>query len=160
MDSAPPMLGASPLTFTIINPNLHPMSLLHSLLPSFNRPSDKGGDLHLADATAVQTVRPSYRVQETADAFTATVHLPGVTKDGLQISADGDEIVITGKRGWKAPESWTSLYRESVDSEFNLTLSHDASVNIDKISAELRDGVLTLTLPKAEALKPRKIAVA
>lgn len=150
----------SSLTTKTIIEVLIPMSLLHSLLPSFNRPSDKDGDLHLADATTVQTVRPSYRVQETSDAFTATVHLPGVTKDGLQISADGDEIVVTGKRGWKAPDSWTSLYRESVDAEFSLTLSHDTSVNIDKISAELRDGVLTLTLPKAEALKPRKIAVA
>ncbi|MBE7537993.1 MAG: Hsp20/alpha crystallin family protein [Opitutaceae bacterium] len=135
------------------------MSLLHSILPSFNRPSGTRDELPLADATTMQTVRPAYRVQETADAFTATVYLPGVTKDGLEISADREEIVVTGRRGWKAPETWTSLYRESVEAEFSLTLSHDASVDVDKINAELRDGVLTLTLPKAEALKPRKIAV-
>ncbi len=136
------------------------MSVLHSLLPSLSRASGTCGDTGQTDAVAAKTVRPAYRIQESTEAFTATVHLPGVSKEGLEIGADGDEITVVGKRGWKAPESWTSVYRESARADFSLTLNHDASVNVDKIGAELRDGVLTLTLPKAEALKPRKIAVA
>lgn len=135
------------------------MSLLHSFIPSLTRSADSCDDACRGDMTTMDAVRPAYRIQETTDAFTATVHLPGVNKDGLEISADGDEITVVGKRSWKAPESWTSVHRESADSDFRLVLSHDASVNVDKIGAELRDGVLTLTLPKAEALKPRKIAV-
>lgn len=136
------------------------MSLLHSFIPSASSAAGTCDDTCQTDTATEQTLRPAYRIQETTDAFTATVHLPGVSKDGLEISADGDEVTVVGKRGWKAPDSWTSVYRESTGADFRLTLSHDASVNVDKISAELRDGVLTLTLPKAEALKPRKIAVA
>lgn len=136
------------------------MSILHSFIPSTSRSARTCDDTCQTDTATAQTLRPAYRIQENTDAFTATVHLPGVTKDGLEISADGDEITIVGKRGWKAPDSWTSVYRESANADFSLTLSHETSVNVDKIGAELRDGVLTLTLPKAEALKPRKIAVA
>jgi len=68
-------------------------------------------------------------------------------------------VTITGRRAWVAPAEWTSLYRESSRANFELTLSHEGDVDAEKISAELKDGILRLTLPKAEAAKPRKIAI-
>ena len=66
---------------------------------------------------------------------------------------------ITGWRAWVAPAEWSALYRETRRANFELNLSHGSDVEVDKISAEMKDGILRLTLPKAEAVKPRKIAI-
>ena len=92
------------------------------------------------------SVKPLYEVKETEEAF-------GV------ITAEAGEFRIVGQRAWKQPEGWTAIYRESSDLPFELTLAHDNAINADDIAAELRDGVLRVSLPKAEELKPRKIAV-
>ena len=105
------------------------------------------------------TVKPLYEVKETDDAYGVTVYLPGVSKENLEITAEAGEFRIVGRRAWQQPEGWTALYRESADAPFALALSHDNALDIDAIAAELRDGVLRVSLPKAEALKPRKITV-
>jgi HSP20 family molecular chaperone IbpA len=105
------------------------------------------------------TVKPLYEVQETDDAYGVTVFLPGVSKENLEITAEAGEFRIVGRRAWTQPEGWTALYRESADVPYELSLSHDNAIDADKIAAELRDGVLRVSLPKAEALKPRKITV-
>jgi HSP20 family protein len=105
------------------------------------------------------TIKPAYEVKETAEAWGLTVHLPGVAKDGLEVTAEDSVVTIRGRRTWRQPEGWTALYRESVDAPYLLTLEHDNNVNADGIHAELKDGVLRVSLPKAEAAKPRKIAI-
>jgi HSP20 family protein len=134
------------------------MSLINTLIPSHNKTvgrSDRaGGSQDLGP-----TIKPLYEVKETDDAYGVTVFLPGVTKDTLEITAEAGEFRILGRRAWKQPTGWTALYRESVDAPFELALTHDNSLDADKIAAELRDGVLRVSLPKAEAFKPRKITV-
>jgi len=105
------------------------------------------------------TVKPLFEVKETDEAYGVTVYLPGVAKDGLEITAEAGELRIVGRRAWKQPEGWTALYRESADAPYELVLTHDNAIDAEKIAAELREGVLRISLPKAEALKPRKIAV-
>jgi HSP20 family protein len=136
------------------------MSLLNSLIPSFARPSSDTLATASRDTDTTPGVRPVYDVAETADAYTLSVQLPGVAKSGLSITDENGVLTIRGERSWKQPAGWTSLYRESGDRPFELSLEHDQSIDVDKIRAELADGVLTATLPKAEARKPRKIAVA
>lgn len=133
------------------------MSLLNTLVPSLARTPANHDEQRPADLT--QTVRPAYEIKETPDAFGVTVYLPGVTKDGLDLTAEEGQIRIVGRRAWKQPQGWTSLYRESTDAAFELVLTHDNAIDADKIAAELRDGVLRVSLPKHEAIKPRKIAV-
>lgn len=106
------------------------------------------------------TVKPAYEIKETPEAWGLTVQLPGVTKDNLEITAEDTLVTIRARRTWRQPEGWTALYRESVDAPYVLTLEHDNTVNADGIHAELKDGVLRVSLPKAEAAKPRKIAIA
>jgi HSP20 family protein len=131
------------------------MSLFNTLIPSFSRaPATTGADNNLGP-----TVKPAYEIKETKDAYGVTVHLPGVSKDGLEITAEEGQFRIVGRRAWKQPENWTALYRESTDAAYELVLSHDNLIDADKIVAELKDGVLRVSLPKHEALKPRKIAV-
>lgn len=128
------------------------MSLFTSLIPS--RESSRES---IDTGPALQ---PAYEIKETAEAYGLTVFLPGVAKDGLELTADGHDLRITGRRGWTQPAGWTAVYRESADAPYELVLTHDSAIDVDKIAAELKDGVLRASLPKAEAHKPRKIAVA
>jgi len=129
------------------------MSLLSTLVPSLNPPSAK------QEPAPINTVTPRYEIKENADAFGLEVWLPGVAKDGLELTIHEGSLTIVGHRTWKKPENWTQLYRETSSADFGLTLEHDNTFDADKVHAELRDGILRVTLPKAEALKPRKIAV-
>lgn len=133
------------------------MSLIHSLIPSRVRSLTRAEAKAAADLGP--TVKPVYEIKENTDAFGVTVHLPGVAKDGLEITAEEGQVRIVGRRAWKQPEGWTSLYRESADLPFELVLEHENAIEVDKIHAELTDGVLRVSLPKHEAVKPRKIAV-
>jgi HSP20 family molecular chaperone IbpA len=131
------------------------MSFLNSLYPSQNRSTAPNGTATEPE----RTVKPRFEVKETDEAYGLTVFLPGVAKDGLEITAEDNQLRIVGRRAWKQPEGWTPVYREAVNAPFSLVLEHEASFDAEKISAELRDGVLKATLPKPEALKPRKITV-
>ncbi|HRE79425.1 MAG TPA: Hsp20/alpha crystallin family protein [Opitutaceae bacterium] len=105
------------------------------------------------------SVKPLYRIQENEDAWGVTVQLPGVTKDAVDITSEEGQLVIRGRRSWNKPDSWTVLHRESVDADYELILAHDNVVDAERIHAELKEGILRVSLPKAEAIKPRKIAV-
>jgi HSP20 family protein len=132
------------------------MSSLNTVSPSrvqsSNTAEADGADLG-------RTFKPVYTIAETPDAFNATVYLPGVAKEGLEITAQEGEVRILGRRTWQQPEGWTAFHRESVDASFKLVLTHDNAIDPEKITAELSDGVLQLSLAKPEAVKPRKIAV-
>ena len=136
------------------------MSLFTHILPPFTRAQAAACADGAACSASESVTKPSYHVQETPEAYRLTVNLPGVAKEGLELTAEGGEIRITGRRGWTQPEGWTALHRETPASSYELVLTHDNQIDGEKIAAELRDGVLTVTLPKPEAVKPRKIAVA
>ena len=126
------------------------MSLLASLVPSLARKETREPS---------PSVRPYYEIQENDDAWGVTVHLPGVDKADLSITDENGVVTIRGERNWKQPAGWTALYRESSELPYELALSHENAIDSDKIRAELKDGVLRVSLPKTEARKPRKIAV-
>lgn len=143
------------------------MSLFQHLVPAFGRSAEPASrnaastSTSAAPATAglAPTLRPVYSIRETPASFDVTVDLPGVAKDGLEITSEEGLLFIVGRRVWRQPTGWTRLHRESVDADYALTLRHDDAVDAERIQAELRDGVLRLTLPKGEALKPRRIPV-
>jgi HSP20 family molecular chaperone IbpA len=125
---------------------------MRNLVESFSR---KG----TAAESTEPTVRPVYELKETPEAWGLTAYLPGVAKEGLELTAEEGLITIRGRRQWKVPAGWTALYRESAEAPFELSLTHDNTIDVERIHAELKDGVLRVSLPKAEAIKPRKIAV-
>ena len=134
------------------------MSLLTTIIPSLNRTPSVAGENPAA--AGKPTLKPAYEVQETPEAYRLTVYLPGVTREGLELTIESDGVRIAGRRTWTQPAGWTALHRETADISYELVLTHDNAIDADKVSAELRDGVLHVTLPKHEALKPRKITVA
>jgi len=129
------------------------MSRLRNLVPSLGR-KQTAGDV------AEPVVRPQYEIKETPEAWGLTAYLPGVTKDSLELTAEEGLITIRGHRTWKAPSGWTAIYRESPEAVYELSLTHNNTIDLSRIHAELKDGVLRVSLPKTEAIKPRKIAVA
>ncbi len=136
------------------------MSLFNQIVPRLSRSlsraqrSDENGGNQ-----PELTVKPAYELTENNEAWGLTVHLPGVAKDGLELTAEDGRVTVRGRRGWAKPEGWTAVYRESVDAPYELVLEHDNTVDAEKIHAELKDGVLRVSLPKAEAVKPRQITV-
>jgi HSP20 family protein len=129
------------------------MSLFNSLVSPFTRAESR------EDGAALPAIPPHYEVRETDEAYGLTVQLPGVAKDGLELTAESDRLRIVGRRAWKRPEGWSVLYRESEEVPFELVLPHDNAIDLDRVHAELADGVLRVSLPKSAELKPRRIAV-
>jgi HSP20 family protein len=134
------------------------MTLFNALLPSLGGTPVAQPEAKPADLT--YSVKPVYQITENDDAYAVVVELPGVAKDALEVTAEENQIRVVGRRAWKQPEGWTALHRESADAPYELVLAHDNAIDVAKVSAELRDGLLRLTLPKHEAVKPRKIAIA
>ena len=107
---------------------------------------------------AVQFITPPASVTEIADGYMLEIEMPGVKKDGLEISVENNELTVTGRRSLPAVEG-TPIHRESRPENFRRAFEIDPSIDADKISAKIDQGLVTLTLPKAEHVKPRKIAV-
>lgn len=103
--------------------------------------------------------RPRYDVVENDDGFNVRVSLPGVNRDGVDIAYEDDTLRITGTRADLAGEGWRPLHRELPDSDYRLHLRLNVDVDTAKIVARIEDGILELSLPKAETVKPRKIKV-
>jgi HSP20 family protein len=98
-------------------------------------------------------------VNENADAFDVEVFVPGADRAGVEISLEDDVLAITAKRAAAVPATWRPLSREIPAGDFHLKLAVNAPVNQAGIQATVEHGVLRLSLPKAEALKPRRIEV-
>lgn len=105
-----------------------------------------------------QFVAPMATVLENNDGYTLQVEMPGVNKEGLEMWVENNELTIVGRRSLPAVQG-TLLHRESRRENFRRAFELDPSIDTEKISASIEQGVVTLTLPKAEQVKPRKIAV-
>jgi HSP20 family protein len=105
------------------------------------------------------TVSPRYGISETAEAYIVKAAVPGVAPADVETIVDGEKLVVNARRTWSAPEGWTAVHRESVEADYRLVLALDRRVARDGVKAQLTQGVLTLTLPKADEIKPRKIEI-
>jgi HSP20 family protein len=114
-----------------------------------NRNSTRGQEKYLA---------PEVNIFETAESYVLEAELPGVNKDGLEITLEEHELTIVGRR---APENSAgkALFRERPAADFRRAFELDPVIDTGRISAKIEQGVLTLTLPKSEKAKPRKIEV-
>lgn len=104
-----------------------------------------------------QFVAPDVNIYETEEGFVLQAEMPGVTKEGLEITLEGNALTFVGRRGDGA--SGTILYRESRGTNYRRVFELDPSIDTNRIAAEMWQGVLTLKLPKAERVKPRKIQI-
>jgi HSP20 family protein len=109
-------------------------------------------------ARPAQYVTPLADVESTAEGYTVRAEMPGVDRAGLEITVDNGELTILGHRHQEA-YAGEPVYREIRQADFRRVYEVDPAVDATRIVARIDQGVLTLTLPKAESVKPRKIAV-
>jgi len=103
-------------------------------------------------------VAPNVNIFETAEGYVLQAELPGVAKDGLEITLEGQELTIVGRRNAESVNG-APLFRERNPANYRRAFELDPAIDTAKVSAKIDQGVLTLTLPKSEQVKPRKIQV-
>jgi len=103
-------------------------------------------------------VAPEINIFETKEGYVLEAEMPGVRKDGLEVTLEGNEITLVGRRE-SEPIHGEALFRECQTSNYRRVFELDPAIDTSKIAANIEQGVLTLTLPKSEAVKPRKITV-
>lgn len=103
--------------------------------------------------------QPAVNVWEENDALKVELEVPGVQGDQVDLSVVGGELTVKIDRPDAKQEGATYHRRERPVGSFSRVLRLPADVDADRVDAELRNGVLLITLPKAESAKPRKIQV-
>jgi len=94
----------------------------------------------------------------TDDAIVLVADVPGLKPEELNITMEGDTLTIKGELK-PAAEPRNYLLRERLVGKFERTLTVNTPIDVNKVDARFENGVLTLTLPKAEAVKPKQITV-
>jgi HSP20 family protein len=108
--------------------------------------------------TAEFTATLPFDVWADENAFTLQAYLPGVKPDEVEITMEGEELRIRG-RFPQSQENVKVARRELFHGAFERRLTINVPVNVDGITAVYENGVLTLTVPKAEEVKPKQIKV-
>lgn len=108
--------------------------------------------------TRVRYMTPAANIMERTDGYLLQMDLPGVRKEGLEVTVEGHELRVTGRREFPAYQG-ELLYQESRPHDFRRVFQLDPSIDVSKIKAKLENGVVTLELPKSEAQQPRRIQV-
>jgi HSP20 family protein len=98
-------------------------------------------------------------VFDNGDALVVQVEVPGLAKDDLDIQLQGKHLLIKGERHYEAPEGYTVHRQDLGQCSFSRAYTLPIEIAADRVSSSLDDGILTLTLPKAEEAKPRKITI-
>ena len=109
-------------------------------------------------ASPLSFLTPLANIHEDKDGYVLEAEMPGVGKEGIELTVENGELVIMGRR---TPLKTTgrALYRESRGFDYRRAFELDPSIDSSKIVAKIEQGVLRLHLPKAETVKPRKIKV-
>lgn len=102
---------------------------------------------------------PAVDIYETVDEYVLKADMPGVQKEDLDITFEKNQLEINGKVDSSLVDDENIRYREYTLYNYNRRFTVGEGIDSQKIAARLEDGVLTLTLPKSEAVKPRKIEV-
>jgi HSP20 family protein len=111
------------------------------------------------ESPSAQARRPRYQIDNTAEAHSVRVELPGVARDAVNLNLDEGVLTLTATRSVNVPETWKPLHRELSDAGYELRLRLNDRVDESRLSAHLEDGVLNIVLPIKEAAKPRTIAI-
>jgi len=119
---------------------------------------EKPADVRNQTTELVRYITPDVNIYENADGYVLEAELPGVNREGLDITVDANELTIVGHRA-TAEVAGDALYRESAVADYRRAFELDPAIDTAKISAHIEQGVVTVQLPKSERVKPRKIIV-
>lgn len=110
--------------------------------------------------TTGETFVPKFEVKERKDAYVFKADLPGVKEDDLDVSLTGNRLTISGKRESEKKEEEDRFFAwECSYGSFSRSFTLPEGVDAEHVNADLKNGVLTLTLPKKPEIQPKKIEV-
>jgi HSP20 family protein len=103
---------------------------------------------------------PSFEVKETKDAYVFKADLPGIREEDLDLSLTGNRLTVSGRREEEKREEDERYFTfERSYGSFSRSFTLPEGVDVEHANAELRDGVLTVSLPKRPEVKPKRIEV-
>ena len=103
---------------------------------------------------------PAVNIWSNENGLFVSAEMPGVSVKDLDISVNGDTLTISGERGVDEIPEGTHFHRqERKFGEFSRTIQLPFAVDADKVEASFKEGVLSITLPKVEAEKPKQISI-
>lgn len=144
--------------FTKIND----MEKLFSAMNLLQKRLDQAGpftDAPLAGGWIREDSRPGINLYEDQDDFVLISEMPGVRKEDLKVRVQGNYLEISGVNHTDIPEGYKAHRSERDAEAFTRTLTLPADVDTGRVEATLKQGMLVLTLPKAEAAKPKRIEI-
>ncbi|MCO6412479.1 MAG: Hsp20/alpha crystallin family protein [Thiogranum sp.] len=123
-------------------------------------------DVAKQESKAVQETReqerailPAVDIFEDSGGLTLKADMPGVSSERLDVQVDGESLSIEGKVEIPVPEQMNALYADIRSTRYQRSFSLSSELDPDNIEASLKDGVLTLRIPKREEHRPRRIEV-
>ena len=128
---------------------------------SVTRTATAGQPAQAAEREQAQqrTVQPPVDVYEDESGITLLADMPGVPKEQLELRVDGDSLLIEGSAQPQTPEGLEPLWAEVQVARYRRHFTLSRELDTSRVEANLKDGVLTLRIPKAAHAQPRRIAV-
>ena len=105
------------------------------------------------------SLRPPVDIFEDAEGITLVADMPGVSREGLNIEVDNDMLLVEGVARIDMPEGMEAVHADMRYSHYRRSFALSSELEVDKIDASLRDGVLNVRIPKRPEIRPRKIEV-
>lgn len=120
---------------------------------------DTATELERAEREPALALVPATDVFEDAEGITLQLDMPGVAKDRLNVQADKNTLLIEGKIHIDMPQGMTALYADVRSTLYRRSFVLSDELEPDKTEASLKDGVLTVRIPKRAEVRPRRIEV-
>jgi HSP20 family protein len=129
-------------------------SRMNSMFSDFDRSyGEDYGWVQATDGT------PRTNLYDNGDKFVVLAEVPGMTKEDISIKIQGNYLEISGNRRVDRPEKYRTHRSERPAATFTRSFTIPSEVDADKVEASLKNGLLTLSLPKAEEAKPKQISI-
>ena len=110
-------------------------------------------------ASSESALRPAVDIFENDEGITLQADMPGVSKDRLNVRVEGTSLLIEGEIGISRQEQMQALYADVRSATYRRSFLLSNELEASKIDANLKDGVLTVRIPKRAELRPRRIEV-
>lgn len=112
----------------------------------------------VSTGSRIEYATPRADLHQDSDGYTLELEMPGVSKSGVEVTVEDGKLTLIGRRAAvEAPGR--ALHREGAVTDYRRVFDLDPSIDTDKVTASIEQGVLTVHLAKAEAVKPRRITV-
>ncbi len=125
---------------------------MHALIPPLHAPRTAAPEID-ADLRS-----PAFECHDLPDAVRLEVFVPGVEASGVEITSRGPDLVVTARKAHPVRTNWRALHLEAVQRDYQLKLRLGHGVDFDGLHAELRDGVLSIVVPKQQTSDNRVTA--